>query len=303
MTSRIATIVVTATTALTPCCAASQIVPTLEDLLTAQNRWRADFGLSYFNQEASGTAARGPVYIQVGQNIIPVATGVIPKTRNVDSLVAYAGMRYGYSANTELSFSGTGSYTNERTLLEGVDRLSNTSTNFSTLSLAISHRFLKEHAGPGLVGYIETGAVEHSGDATDYFSSFTAGGTLYRTLDPVVLSINASYRLSAFRHRSAAARSGNVLMLTPQVGFAANEVVTLYGGVNWQMQQAAENVRDLPSQRSTQTALVFGIGLRASNRTTVSLSGNANISGRGGAQVTLGTLIKLGAMPERERLQ
>ncbi|NOV22855.1 hypothetical protein E5S69_04800 [Cupriavidus necator] len=293
---------VAATAALAPCPASAQIVPTLEELLTAQNRWRADAGLSYFNHKATGTAARGPIYIQVGQNVIPVATGVVPKTRNVDSLVAYAGLRYGHSANTELSFSGTGSYTNERTLLEGFNHQSSNSTNFSSLSLAISHRFLKERGSPGLVAYLETGAVEHSHDATSYFSSFTAGGTLYRTIDPVVLSLNASYRLNLPRHDKAG-RPGNVLMLTPQVGFAANETVTLYGGINWQLQQAEDSSRSLPSQRNTQTALVFGLGYRASDRTTISLSANANISGYGGAQVTLGTVVKLGAMPERERLQ
>lgn len=294
--------VATAAAAFAPCHAWSQIVPTLEDLLTAQNRWRAEAGLSYFNQEGSGTAAGGPIYIQVGPNIIPVATGVVPKTRNVDSLVAYAGLRYGYSANTELSFSGTGSYTSERTLFEGIDQQSSHSTRFSSLTLAISHRLLKEQGSPGLVGFVETGAVEHSGNAVSYFSSFTAGGTLYRSIDPVVLSLNASYRLNLPRH-DGIATPGNVLMLTPQVGFAANETVTLYGGINWQLQQADSNPRGLPAQRNTQTALVFGLGYRASDRTTISLSGNANVSGRGGAQITLGTVVKLGAMPARERLQ
>lgn len=303
MKCRLRRMIAMTATAFAPCSASAQIVPTLEDLLTAQNRWRANLGLSYFNHEANGAAASGPIYIQVGQNIVPVATGVVPKTRNVDSLVAYAGLRYGYSANTELSFSGTGSYTSERTLLEGVGNLSTTSTNFSSLSLAISHRFLKEQGSPGLVTYLETGAVEHSGDATTYFSSFTAGGTLYRTIDPVVLSLNASYRLNLPRQHGTSPKPGNVLMLTPQVGFAANETVTLYGGINWQIQQPEDNPQGLPSQRSTQTALVFGLGYRASDRTTVSLSGNANISGRGGAQVTLGTVMKLGVMPERERLQ
>lgn len=293
---------IAATAALTPCSAPAQIVPTLEDLLTAQNRWRADAGLSYFNHEATGTAARGPIYIQVGQNIVPVATGVVPKTRNVDSLVAYAGLRYGYSSDTELSFSGTGSYTSERTLFEGLNHQSSNNTNFSSLSLAISHRILKEQGSPGLVAFLETGAVEHSGGATSYFSSFTAGGTLYRTIDPVVLSLNASYRLNLPRHDSVAT-PGNVLMLTPQVGFAVNESVTLYGGINWQLQQAENDPQGLPSQRRTQTALVFGLGYRASDRTTISLSGNANVSGRGGTQITLGMLVKLGAMPERERLQ
>ncbi|WP_152548555.1 hypothetical protein [Cupriavidus sp. SK-4] len=242
-------------TAFAPCSASAQIVPTLEDLLTAQNRWRANLGLSYFNHEANGTAASGPIYIQVGQNIIPVATGVIPKTRNVDSLVAYAGLRYGYSADTELSFSGTGSHTSERTLFEGVGNRSSTNTNFSSLSLAISHRFLKERGSPGLVAYLETGAVEHTGDATTYFSSFTAGGTLYRTIDPVMLSLNAAYRLNLPRHDGASPTPGNVLLLTPQVGFAVNETV--------RHQVAIAAGRRRPAGLALATQHANRIGLRA----------------------------------------
>lgn len=123
------------------CQANAQVLPSLEELMTAQHRWRVDTGIAYFNQQSSGAVATGPIYIQIGQQFIPIATGILPRSRNVDSIVGYAGLRYGFSADTELSFSTAGSYSNERTLLEGRAASSESSFNYSTLSLTASHRF------------------------------------------------------------------------------------------------------------------------------------------------------------------
>jgi len=274
---------------------AAQIMPDLEELMTAQHRWRVDTGIAYFNQQSSGAVAAGPIYLQVGSQFIPVATGILPRNRNVDSLVGYAGLRYGYSADTELSFSTAGSYTNERTLLEGRSASSENTFKYSTLSLTASHRFLRENAGPGLIGLFEAAAVERGRHDAVFFKAFTLGATVFRTIDPLVLSLSSSYRLNLRRADGAVTtKPGNLISVNPQLGFAVNESVTLIGGLLWQFQQATTTTTRCCAQRSTRTSLVFGVGYRATPRTSISLSTSSNVSGGGGVQVSLGAVIKLG---------
>jgi len=274
----------------------AQVLPSLEELMTAQHRWRVDTGFAYFNQQSSGAVATGPIYVQVGPQFVPIATGILPRNRNIDSIIGYVGMRYGYSADTELSFSAAGSYTNERTLLEGRSVSSENSWKYSTLSLTASHRLLREDDHPGLLAIFEAGAIQRGEHEAAYFKSYTLGSTIYRTIDPLVLSLSASYRLNLKRSDGGmATRPGNLLAINPQIGFAVNESVTMLGGFLWQAQQGGSIFGRCCTQRSTRTSLVLGLGYRASPRTSLSLSTSSNVSGGGGVQVSLGAVIKLGA--------
>ena len=87
------------------------------------------------------------------------------------------------------------------------------------------------------------------------------GITAHKAIDPVVFSLTTGYRWNHSRRDGPIDyKPGNLLFVTPSIGFAANDRVTLTGGVQWgyrQPDQLAVHAQDI---RRTSTDLVLGVG-------------------------------------------
>lgn len=76
---------------------------TIEDLLTAQQRWRIELGAVYANSTTNGVESGQYALIQTGPTqFVPVPTVIGNQRRNSDTLVLTPGLRYGLSGDTEL---------------------------------------------------------------------------------------------------------------------------------------------------------------------------------------------------------
>jgi hypothetical protein len=114
------------------------------------------------------------------------------------------------------------------------------------------------------------------------------GANMYRAIDPVVLSLAVSQEWRLERDFAGGSlEPGDVLTLRPQVNFAVNHRVTLTGGISWQRRAGDrfEGVALAPSRH--QTGLAMGLGLLASERSTVFFDSHVLTSGDSGASLSL----------------
>lgn len=118
--------------------------------------------------------------------------------------------------------------------------------------------------------------------------------TTYQTYDPVVLSLTGAVQLNASRKDGDSDyQPGNSVSLSPSVGFAVNDKVTLTTGLTWQMRQAAQIDGEKTGIRRTNTSLDLGLGYALSKLDTLNLSARPQVSGNGDVQVVANWIHRL----------
>ena len=290
-----------------PTAALAELPLTIEELLTAQNRWRGELGINYANAEAQGVSAGQAVAMQVSPTqFVAIPTQVGTSRFNTDTLIVSPGLRYGITANTEAY--GRATWFNSSTRTQDLNGMGSQSTSrFDSLWLGINHKLVEEGKSPAVLGFLEIAAAEKSqlptASDTRMVSGKSAliGATTYRVFDPIVLALTAAYHLNAPRTIGGQSyRPGNYLMLNPTMSFAVNNDISLSAGIQWR------NVRsdridgaDLGLLR-TSTDLSLGLALQWDERSTLNFSSTANLSGRGGAGFGLTWSSKLGELPPRK---
>jgi hypothetical protein len=86
-----------------PTLAFADLPLTVEGLLSAPNRWRAELGINYANLEQRGVSTGPAISVQVAPaQFVYVPTQVGTARTNSDTEVLSPGLRYGLSDHTEL---------------------------------------------------------------------------------------------------------------------------------------------------------------------------------------------------------
>jgi len=143
---------------------------TIEDLLTAQDRYRVDLDLYYFNDSDRSTA--------------------LGYRSNTDYFNLDLGVRYGWSLDTELSMSSSWRHQEVRSQ-QFNQRQTDKDGDFSRLSFGVNHKFSPDNDTPALLGFVN--ANWNHNDAWDNEAlSGSVGVTTYRSLDPILLSASAT---------------------------------------------------------------------------------------------------------------
>ncbi len=277
---------------------------TVEGMLTAQNRWRAELGINYANIEQRGVSTGQPVSIQVSATqFVNIPTQIGGARFNSDTVVLSPGLRYGASENTELY--GRTSWLGDSTRIQGVSGTdSQYNSRFDSLWLGINHKFIEEGESPALLGFAEIAALERSylssvADAQDYSGrAGLIGATTYRVIDPIVLSFTGAYRINAPRSiNNQSYTPGNFLLLSPSLAFAVNSDITLSAGLLWR--NTRPDVINGQDQSLLRTSTDFNLGLAWlwSERSVLNFSSKANLSGSGGAELGMTWVYKLGDLP------
>lgn len=206
---------------------------TIEDIMTDKGKWKLETSLTYLNSENSRAELAAPVYIQTGAtSFIPIPTEIQENGSNTDMLAGTLGLRYGLTGNTDIY--GSGSYLwHEERKLDGNGKTRN--KRMSDISAGISHTFLKDDKNPALIGFLESTVYEKSRNKASSGKSWLIGATTYKAIDPVVLSLTAAYRINGSKTLSSNTKykAGNYWMLNPNISFAANDRISLTGGIQW----------------------------------------------------------------------
>ncbi|UOP04688.1 hypothetical protein [Conchiformibius kuhniae] len=261
----------------------------LEELLTEKGKLRLESSLAYINGEQQKGEFANPVFIQTGTaSFVPVPTELREQNRNSDMLVATLGLRYGLTGKTDVYGNANHIWRNERSF-NGEREYSRSSRNLADVSLGISHTFVQDGKNPALIGFAETAVYEKSQGKAALGKGWLVGATTYKAIDPVVLSLTAAYKLNLAKNTdNGRYRAGNFLMLNPSVSFAANDRISINGGVQWIAAQADKLDGNTTSPKNTSSYAHAGVGLGIGKDTALNASARFKVSGQGSAEWKLG---------------
>lgn len=262
----------------------------LEDIVTDKGRLKLESSVAYANSERSQNQFAHPIYIQTTANSLVAVPTVLANTdTNSDVVAATVGLRYGLTGKTDVYGSASHLWRSRREF-DGADGLKSRSRQFSDVSLGVSHTFLQDGKNPALIGFAETAVYEKSHGRASSGKAWTLGATTYKAIDPVVLSLTASYRhhLNKKTANGETFRAGNYVMLNPSVGFAANDKISFTGGVQWMNVQADKVNGEKTSARNTSTYAHAGVGLGITRDTSLSASVRWKVSGQSSSELKLG---------------
>lgn len=268
---------------------------TVEELLTAENRWRADINIVYANSDRRNVDSLfGTIQLGPGQ-FITVPVSVTQARQNTDILALSIGGRYGMSLDTELFGRVSGVSQSVRTLsAEGAD--SDSEQRFADAWFGINHRFSPDNETPALLGFFEFALAENvasEGSELVHGKTGMVGVTAYRATDPLVLSVTAGYQYSSKREiQNQDVDPGDLFYVNPSVAFAVNHEVTLTSGLQWRWQQQDRVDNQGQGIRTTQTKMEFGMGYAWSKRTTVQINSRMDVTGDSGSEISVTFLYK-----------
>ncbi|HEZ0698805.1 TPA: meta-pathway of phenol degradation family protein [Neisseria meningitidis] len=274
--------------AILPLSAYADLPLTIEDIMTDKGKWKLETSLTYLNSENNRAELAAPVYIQTGAtSFIPIPTEIQENGSNTDMLAGTLGLRYGLTGNTDIY--GSGSYLwHEERKLDGNGKTRN--KRMSDISAGISHTFLKDDKNPALIGFLESTVYEKSRNKASSGKSWLIGATTYKAIDPVVLSLTAAYRINGSKTLSSNTKykAGNYWMLNPNISFAANDRISLTGGIQWLGKQPDRLDGKKESARNTSTYAHFGAGFGFTKTTALNASARFNVSGQSSSELKFG---------------
>ena len=196
---------------------------TVEDLLTAQNRYRLEFGVNYANSDRRNIDSQFDL-IQTGSGsfvLLPVNVG--EARQNTDFLAMTLGFRYGVTKDTEV-FTRLTATADDVRIQDNTGTDSRSSQQLSDLVVGVNHKFSPDNDTPALLGFAKITLAENTAtDGSDFVYGKTGqvGFTTYRAIDPVVLSLTAGYRYAGKRDvKDQSIDPGDLLFINPSVGFA-----------------------------------------------------------------------------------
>ena len=256
----------------------------IDEIITDKGKMKFELGISYSTiSQDSITSYFDTIQTGTGEFIdVPLAIGA--SQRVADTMILSLGGRYGLSDKTELYSRASFLYSDERAV-DGVtgDTTTTTGGNFSSLTLGINHRFREDDETSGVVGFADITLAEniaHESTKLAYGKSATVGLTTYRTFDPVVLSATFGYRPSFSRIiEGDAIDPADTFFFNPSIAFAANNEITLTGGVSLRM-MGKEKVNGVDkSTRKTRGDLEFGLAYSLDKNTSLQFDTTAGIVG------------------------
>jgi|GEM_PF-6158061 len=181
-------------------CCRADLPLTVEDILTAQDRYRVDLDFYYFNDSDHSSA--------------------LGYRSNTDYFNLDVGMRYGWSLDTELSASSSWRYQEVRSQQFG-QRKRKSDGDFSRFSFGVNHKFSPDNDTPALLGFVNVNWNQNDNWDEGALSG-SVGVTTYRTLDPLLLSASLSYRVSqSYGNNDRHVNPGDSLIFSPSLSFAA----------------------------------------------------------------------------------
>jgi hypothetical protein len=264
---------------------------TVEDLLTGKGKFKLDASLTYSNAERQGVATGDVVVLQTGPvSFVSLPAQVSERRSNTDSIVATVGLRYGFDARAEVYLRSSYLRSETRTIDSGTSHQSG-ENRLADAWLGGIYQLKSDDATPAVLVFAELAVRERHMSSSKSFKSMMVGTTAYKAIDPVVLSLTATYRFHRVREDGGTDfKPGNLFLLNPGVAFAVNDKVTLTTAMQWTNHAAGVRGNREQGLRRTSSDLLLGLGYGISKESTLNLSFKSNVSGSHGADLRLNVL-------------
>lgn len=264
---------------------------TVEDLITDKGKFKLDLSIAYANADRQGISTGGDIIVQTGPaSFVTLPTVVGERIGNSDIAVTTVGLRYGVTSKAEIYARASYLASSQRSSdMSGVS--SSRENRFADAWSGVNYRFKDDDESPALLGFFEVALREKNFSASNSFRSAMLGLTTYKAIDPAVLSLTVGYRFGrGFRKGDVDYRPGNLLMLSPSVGFAVNERITLTTGLQWTGRLAGKVDGEKQGITRTSTDLLLGLGYGFSKGNTLNATLKANASGYNGTEIRVNWL-------------
>ena len=162
---------------------------------------------------------------------------------------------------------------------------------FTNSWVGLNYQLSQDNDTPALLAFFESALYEKHQKGSSSGKSWLFGITIYRSIDPVVLSITSSIQWNQKRDDGDVVfQPGNHFLLAPSVAFAVNDRVTLTTGIQWVNRQTHRYDGKPLGFRRTSTDATLGLGYGVSKEHTLNLSFKANASGQDGADLRINWL-------------
>lgn len=264
---------------------------TVEDLITDKGKFKFDLSLAYANADRQGISTGAPIVVQTGPaSFITLPTAIGERIGNSDVFVTTMGLRYGLTAKAEVYARASYLASSQRSSdIFGISATSD--SRFADAWAGINYRFKDDDDTPAVLGFAEVALREKHLAGNSSFKSAMLGLTTYKAIDPVVLALTAGYRFGRSRPDGEVSyRPGNLLLLSPSVGFAVNDRITLTTGLQWTRRAADRLDHQLQGISRTSTDLLLGVGYGFSRGNTLNTTFKANTSGQQGTELRVNWL-------------
>ncbi|WP_040886255.1 hypothetical protein [Marinobacterium stanieri] len=264
---------------------------TVEELITQKGNMRFDLSLSYANRDKEDLSLSEPIVIQTGSNsFVTIPTKIGEVKSNYDVLVGTLGLRYGVTRDTEI-YTRTSYMDSSARYSMGSQKSSDGDSHLLDAWVGVNHQFSYDNDTPAVLGFFEAAVYEKHQHENASLKSWGAGLTVYRAIDPVVLSTTFAYRWNQERQDGYLNyKPGNHFLVVPSIAFAVNDRVTLTGGFQWMNRQPDRYEGESSAYRHTTTDLTFGLGYGISKGNILNTTLKVNASGNNGADLRLNWL-------------
>ncbi|MDR6189622.1 hypothetical protein QE372_001890 [Agrobacterium pusense] len=256
----------------------------VEDFSPAAGKFSINYGFNYASQDNSGYVPNY-LYILSPSGAVIFVPGLRTTGDRTDAATANFGLRYNVASLFNLSAQVAGGYRYERATLSGGSAQATSEFDFNSLSLGADANLMRLGSQGFLNGFVSVGAVEKTNGAFNYGKSITGGLTGYWAIDPLILSTTVSY--SKFLERTTPSGNmapGDVLSLSPTVGFAVNPDINLSWGMTFAIKDADTVDDKRRSDWSMLSTVNLGLGYRLNENTLLNVSGRAGVGGNDATQ-------------------
>lgn len=248
---------------------------TVENIIAEQGKTTLELGLTYGNNKISDTKAGAYIPVQISDTaFVNIPTLVTDEQIQNEFLVATIGAKYGIINNLDISLRSSFLYKSNRYLSPSTEEPSVTDTDFSDITIGVNYQFLQDAKYPAVVGFIETTVFEKGETKNNHFSDWTIGATTYRSYDPIVLSLSSGYKFSLKREIDTdnKYKPSDLFFLNPQVAFAANDRISLIGGLNFKFLGEQKLNDQVVAKKRNNLDYSFGIGYGLSDQSNLNLT-------------------------------
>jgi len=266
----------------------------LDDFVSEPGRLKLDVSIAYSNSDRAAFSAGDPLLIQTGPtSFVEVPTAMGQGRHISDSVVGTLSLRY--SLRNGVDIYGRTSYLSSSSSVSAINSINKTADNYLVdFWGGLSWTIRDDRQGPGVVGFAEVSVFDRYGGETSSIKSFSTGATFFKAIDPIVFLVTGVYRYNLWRDGDVySIKPGNVLIISPIVGFAANEKVTIKAGVQWANRRPDQTKYGAVGLRRTGTDLVMGVGYSFNPTNLLNANFNIDTSGRGGAELRLSWIISI----------
>ncbi|MEN9599393.1 MAG: hypothetical protein RL596_1712, partial [Bacteroidota bacterium] len=237
----------------------------VDDILVSDGILRFTTAMTYTARNDTTTGFSFQTIDVPGHGLVLLPFSFSEVEFNEQVIVPSIGVRYG--ASSKLQFSATTSWIASQTKSFNSQNGSSEQSNsrFSGVSLGMSYLLREDNSlGPAVVLDYNISAIENNGsdkNSYSYGKTNQLGLTLYKVVDPAILTTNFGYNHSGSREISGTSYSSNTsLSFSPSISLALNDRITTSTGVSFQSISSlgVNNIEVAPARTNAQ--FNFGMG-------------------------------------------